>query len=102
MFRIFTRYIPFLALFILFTVKGAFAQTITIGAVNPGPYTPGSSIAVPITISDASNCIQQNNTYNLYLSDATGNFIAGGTLIGTYTGFYASFINGVIPNATPP
>jgi hypothetical protein len=101
MFRIFTRFIPFLVLFILFILPGAFAQTITIGNVNPGPYTPGSSISVPFNINDASGCIQQNNTFNVYLSDATGNF-APGTVIGTYNGFYASFINCTIPNGTLP
>ena len=95
------RHLFFLALFILFAIPGVFAQTITIGNVDPGPYGRGSNIAVPININDASGCIQQNNTFNLYLSDASGNFVAGGTLIGTYTGFYTSFINGVIPNGTP-
>jgi hypothetical protein len=95
-----TKRLFLLAIFTLFIFTGAFAQTITVGAVDPGPYGRGSSIAVPITINDASGCIAQSNVYNLYLSDALGNF-APGTLIGTYTGSYAGFINGVIPVGTP-
>jgi len=95
------RHIFFLALFTIFTFTGAFAQTITVGNVDPGPYGQGSNIAVPITINDAAACINQGNTFNLYLSDASGNFPAGGTLIGTSTGFYSSFLNGVIPAGTP-
>jgi len=37
------------------------------------------------------------NVYNVYLSDASGKFASGGTLIGSYTGFYATFVNGIIP-----
>ena len=84
-----------------FIVSGVFAQNITVGNVDPGPFAPGSTIAVPISINDASGCIQQNNTFNLYLSDASGNF-APGTLIGTYTGFYTTFVNGIIPAGTAP
>lgn len=91
----------FIVLFTLQMAVGAFAQTITTGAVDPGPYGQGSSIAVPITINDATGCITPGNAFNLYLSDAAGNFVAGGKLIGTYSGFYTSFVNGVIPAATP-
>ncbi|MEO6849954.1 MAG: hypothetical protein ABI203_11185, partial [Mucilaginibacter sp.] len=100
--KTFTQRLFFLTFFIIFTLPGAYAQTITVGTVDPGPFTPGSSIAVPISVNDASGCIAQGNTFNLYLSDATGNFVAGGTLIGSYKGFYASFVNGKIPVATLP
>ena len=72
---------------------------LTIGAVDAGPYTPGSTIAAPFTIGNAS-CIATTNTFQLYLSDATGNFAAE-QLIGTYTGFYSTYVNGIIPNTTP-
>jgi PKD repeat protein len=100
--KTFIKRLFFVAIFTLFTLTGAFAQTITVGNVNPAPnsYGQGSTIAVPITVNDATGCINQSNTFNLYLSDASGNF-APGTLIGTSTGFYTTFINGVIPNTTP-
>ena len=72
---------------------------LTVGAVDAGPYTPGSTIAAPFTIGNAS-CIATTNTFQLYLSDATGNFAAE-RLIGTYTGFYSTYVNGIIPNTTP-
>ncbi|MGZ3766467.1 MAG: hypothetical protein ACXVA2_17500, partial [Mucilaginibacter sp.] len=97
----FTKRLFFVALFTIFTLTGAFSQTITVGNVDPGPYGQGSNIAVPININDAAGCIAQNNTFNLYLSDAAGNFVAGGKLIGTFTGFYVPFINGIIPAGTP-
>jgi hypothetical protein len=99
--KTFTKRLFFLALFVVTAISGTFAQSITIGNVDPGPYGRGSNIAVPININDAAACTNQNNTFNLYLSDASGNFVAGGTLIGSSAGFYATFINGVIPNGTP-
>src|ERR1700749_1741968 len=99
--KTFTKHLFFLTLLSILTFTGAYAQTITIGNVDPGPYGQGSNIAVPVTINDAAGCVNQGNTFNLYLSDASGSFASGGTLIGTSTGFYASFVNGVIP-AGPP
>jgi len=72
---------------------------ITLGTVDPGPYTPGSSIAATFTLG--STCITRTNRFDLYLSDASGNFVST-TPIGTYNGFYATFVNGVIPNGTAP
>ncbi|MGZ3943400.1 MAG: PKD-like domain-containing protein [Mucilaginibacter sp.] len=92
----FTRRFFFLIPFILFSTA-VFAQTITVGNVDPGPYAPGSTIGVPITVNDAGNCTRPGTTYTLYLSDAAGNF-APGTAIGTYNEFYATFVNGKIPN----
>jgi len=66
--------------------------------VDAGPYTPNSTIAATFQI-DPTTCIAQNNTFNLYLSDASGSFI-GEKLIGSYTGFYSTFVNGIIPAGT--
>jgi len=96
----FTKKLFFLAIFTLFIITGVFAQTITVGTVDPGPYGQGSSIAVPINVNTSGGCVNSGNTYNVYLSDASGNFTPG-TLIGSYTGVYATFVNGVIPNGTP-
>ncbi|WP_233509405.1 PKD domain-containing protein [Pedobacter chinensis] len=77
---------------LLITTTG-FAQ-INIGTVDPGPFTPGSTIAVPFNI--ISDCTSQGNTFQLYLSDENGNFGAE-KLIGTYNGFYSTYVNGLIP-----
>ncbi|WP_316830289.1 PKD domain-containing protein [Pedobacter aquatilis] len=77
----------------------AYSQALTIGPVDPGPYTPGSTIAAPFTIAPNS-CITQGNVFQLYLSDASGSF-ATERLIGTYTGFYSTYVNGIIPAGTP-
>ena len=82
---------------LLFICLQANAQ-ITIGTVDAGPYTPGSSIAATFT-TGATSCIKIGNIYNLYLSDASGSF-TNEVLIGSYSGFYSTFVNGVIPNGT--
>jgi PKD repeat protein len=71
-----------------------FAQTITLGTLDPGPYSPGSSITVPITV--VGPCVGAGITYSLFLSDATGSF-ATKTAIGTFNSFYATYVNGTIP-----
>lgn len=81
---------------IFFQLSEAYAQ-ISIGTVDPGPYTPGSSIAA--TFSLGTTCITPGNTFELYLSDANGSF-TNETRIGTYTGFYSTFVNGTIPPLT--
>ncbi|MDO7743495.1 MAG: hypothetical protein MUP99_06965, partial [Pedobacter sp.] len=68
---------------------------ITIGTVDAGPYTPGSSIAATFTIGNIS-CIQQNNVFNLFLVSPAG----VETRIGFYNGFYSTFVNGTIPAGT--
>ncbi|POY36775.1 hypothetical protein C3K47_10490 [Solitalea longa] len=83
--------------FFLFLSTSSLAQTITIGAVDPGPYGNGSSISVPITVS---GCFQIGNKFELYLSDASGSF-TNEKLIGSYNGFYTTFVNGFIPNGQP-
>jgi len=81
----------------LFT-SNVFAQ-VTIGTVDPGPYTPGSTIAIPFTVP--TSCISQGNQFQLYLSDQNGNFGAE-TLIGTYAGFYSTYVNGILPVGLTP
>lgn len=76
----------------------AFSQ-ITIDQVAPGPYASGSSIAATFTIG--AQCIDKGtNKFELYLSDAAGNFVST-VPIGSYTGFYTTFVNGIIPPGTP-
>jgi len=82
-----------LILGILLITKTSSAQ-ITIGTIDPGPFTPGSTIAAPLTIPNG--CIDRGNVFQLYLSDENGNFAAE-KHIGTYTGFYSTYINGSIP-----
>lgn len=64
--------------------------------VDAGPYTPGSSLSATFTIGDGS-CIRIGNTFNLYLVNPGGNEIN----IGSYNGFYSTFVNGLIPAGTP-
>jgi PKD repeat protein len=85
----------FLTIFTALWPGKLLAQTITVGNVDPGPYAPGSSISVPISVT--GNCV---TTYSLYLSDASGSF-ANKVSIGTFSSFYATFVNGVIPAGTP-
>jgi PKD repeat protein len=96
--KIFTKGLTLTTFLLVFVIQSVLAQTITIGTVDPGPYGPGSTIAVPISVSGA--CINTATTYNLYLSDASGSFAAQ-TLIGTFSDFYATFVNGIIPNGLP-
>jgi PKD repeat protein len=77
-----------------------FGQTVTIRNVDPGPYGIGSTIAAEITVDETGGNIGLTNRYNLYLSDANGSF-ASQTLIGSLTGFYSGFVNGIIPNNIP-
>lgn len=69
--------------------------------VDPGPYGRGSNITVPNPLSAGTTNFQSNNTFTLYLSDASGNF-QGEKLIGSYPGFFSRFINGVIPADAAP
>lgn len=64
--------------------------------VDPGPYGRSSSITVPNPLSNNSASFAANNTFTLFLSDAAGNF-TNERLIGSYVGFFSTFINGVIP-----
>jgi PKD repeat protein len=85
----------FLTIILFFAqLSGAFSQ-LTGVTVDPGPYTPGSSIAA--TFSIGSTCLRPNNDFNLYLVASNGTE----TSIGSYDGFYSTFVNGVIPANTP-
>lgn len=75
-------------------ISVAFSQ-IAIDQVAPGPYTPESSIAA--TFSLGSPCLQPGNLFNLYLVSPSG----VERLIGSYSGFYSTFVNGIIPLGTP-
>ncbi|WP_426326981.1 PKD domain-containing protein [Pedobacter sp. R-06] len=93
------KWLSFVLLFgaFLFT-SNVFAQ-VTIGTVDPGPYTPGSTIAVPFKVP--TSCISQGNQFQLYLSDQNGDFTTE-TLIGNYVGFYSTYINGLLPTGLTP
>ena len=81
----------------IFVAENGFSQTITVGSsFNVGPYGEGSSITVPIQLGGIFNT---NEKFEIYLSDATGNF-SPGTKIGEYASFYTTFVNGVIPTGT--
>lgn len=90
---------------LLFVTSKGYSQSGGITVIDPGPYTPGSTIAIKLT-PDNNNCLQKDNVYNLYLSDANGDF-TNKKLIGTFNGFgsnggYATFINGLIPTDAAP
>jgi PKD repeat protein len=87
--------IVFFALFLSIISFHSNAQ-LTIGMVDGGPYTPGSTISATFTIGESS-CIKIGNTFNLVLVSPANNEIT----IGTYIGFYSTFVNGVIPTNTP-
>ncbi|RWY54198.1 PKD domain-containing protein [Mucilaginibacter gilvus] len=97
--RIFTRSLLFVFTFSCFVITGVRAQTVIIGNIDPGPYGQSSTIAVPFHLNTTTACSSSTNVFNLYLSDANGNFGAP-TLIGSYAGFYGTFVNGIIPNGT--
>jgi PKD repeat protein len=99
--RNFTKIFLLIVAFCCLAIAGAFAQTITIGSIDPGPYGQGSTIGVPFHLNTTTACASSTNVFNLFLSDANGNFGAP-RLIGNYTGFYGTFVNGVIPNGTAP
>jgi len=75
-------------------LTGALSQII-LTVADPGPYTPGSGITAMLELQEGS-CLKPGNIFELYLSDANGNF-SGNNRIGTYNGFYTTFINGIIP-----
>ncbi|WP_342645073.1 PKD domain-containing protein [Mucilaginibacter sp. CSA2-8R] len=103
MIRFFTRFVVFLGMVVFWVLVCAQiinAQTITIRTVDAGPYGQGSSITAPITVDETSAQIKIGNRFDLYLSDANGNF-GSATLIGSFAGHYTGFVNGVIPGGTP-
>lgn len=102
MIKNFTRFFAGTLVFLCCILGGiqVFGQTVTIRNVDPGPYGQGSSIAAEITVDETGGNVALTNQYNLYLSDANGNF-ASQTLIGSFNGFFTGFVNGVIPSNTP-
>jgi len=93
----FRRALPTLLLLLLFCQIKA---QVTPGPIDPGPYGYGSNVTVSIAIP-ATTCLPRlNNKFELFLSDVTGSFI-GERKIGEYNGFYTTFVNGLIPGATP-
>jgi len=99
--KTFTKGLFFLLLPLLVITAAASAQTITVGTIDPGPYGQGSSITLPFHIDNTSGCIALGNTFKLVLSNATGSFAAP-TVLSTKTGFYETFLNGVIPTTALP
>lgn len=89
----------FLTVVILFTTFLYSFSQITTVVVDPGPYSPGSSIAATFKITDGT-CLRPGNVFELYLSDNLGSF-TNATRIGSYTGFYSTFVNGTIPAGIP-
>jgi len=94
-----TKFLPAIFVFFLLTISIQSRAQLSFGTVDAGPYTPGSSIAATFTIG--STCIPIGNVFTLYLSDATGSFAAE-TAIGTFNGFYSTYVNGVIPTTGVP
>lgn len=92
--RKFLRTILTLGFFFVFLQAKA---QITIGTVDVGPYGFGSNITVPISFPSNISDLPINNTFELFLSDANGNFVGNGTSLGTFSGFYTPAINGTIP-----
>jgi hypothetical protein len=90
----------FLTIIVFFCqLTGAFSQII-LTVADPGPYTPGSGITAMLELQEGS-CLKPGNVFELYLSDASGSF-SNNNRIGTYNGFYATFVNGIIPSTAPP
>jgi PKD repeat protein len=71
--KTFTKRLFFLSIFSVFAFARVFAQTITIGNVDPGPYSPGSSISAPISVS------QQATLNGSFVGAVTSTQWVGGT-----------------------
>lgn len=95
------RRLILLIVVVLFCQISDVYSQISAGAFDAGPYGHQSSITVPIVFPDNRSEFRPDNVFTLYISDAAGNFIGNGTAIGTFTGFYSPFINGIIPNGLP-
>lgn len=74
---------------------------ITIGTVDPGPYGRGSNISVPISFPGNQSGFPADNTFELQISDASGVFSATPMVLGNFSGFYSTGINGLIPATLP-
>ncbi|GAB2984495.1 hypothetical protein GCM10027049_22920 [Mucilaginibacter puniceus] len=107
MLKITIRHLFIFTIFTVFAATRLFAQTITVGfngALDPGPYAPGSNIAIPFYVDQAGVCINQNNRYELYMSDALGSFAGSTTPVATTAAntFYSTYINYTLPVSTTP
>lgn len=74
---------------------------ITVGTVDPGPYGRGSNISVPVSFPGNQSSFPADNTFDLQISDASGVFSATPIVLGTFSGFYSTGINGAIPAGFP-
>lgn len=68
----------------------------TFGSIDSGPYGIGSSITIPLNLGAGASSYNINNVFSLWISGPNGNF-AQEQQIGTYKGFFTTFINGKIP-----
>jgi large repetitive protein len=77
------------------------SQTITIPVSHffTGTYGPGSHISVPVKLN---GCFNIDNTFDLLLSDNTGNFPANPLKIGGHSQFFTPYVNGRIPATAIP
>ncbi|WP_207425496.1 PKD domain-containing protein [Pedobacter sp. SYSU D00535] len=96
MIRVFTVF----SFLVFFFTSTSYGQHITIGTIDAGPYGQNATIAVPLHVEDPGGKLQVDNIFRLYISDATGSF-ASEKEIGSYNGFYTTFINGTIPAGLP-
>lgn len=86
----------FLFVFIYTLICSAYAQgTLTYQPIPTGPYGKGSSIAV---LFKTNGGFPLGSRFDLFISDATGNFTANPVRIGTINSHYTTYINGVIPS----
>lgn len=94
------RILTIFFLFFGFTFT-TFSQTVSINAIDAGPYGRGSSISVPVRLADPEAKFKIDNVFKLYISDASGSF-ASEKEIGSYKGFFTTFINGILPADLAP
>ncbi|BAV09818.1 cell surface protein [Filimonas lacunae] len=80
---------------VLFCNSASGQAGIAVDNIVSGTYAPGASIGVEITPSGTFNA---GNTFQVYLSDASGSF-ASQTLISTYTATYTNAINATLPTS---
>ncbi|MES2777737.1 MAG: PKD domain-containing protein [Bacteroidota bacterium] len=95
--------LPVLTFFLFFLGLGSiFGQGLNLTTIDPGPYSPGSTIAALFTGSTTTN-FRPGNQFELWLSDGSGSFATGTeTRIGVFNGFYGTYVNGLIPLGTLP
>lgn len=99
--KFFTKSLFFSVLITILSLSDVFGQTLTISNIDPGPYGPGSTIAIPFHVNDSGGCIQQSNVYSLYLCNASGTIIKP-TPIDTIRNFYGTFFNYNVPSTLTP